>query len=72
MNPYLAQSSLRQIPPRLLHIGTPQEVGTGMPSVHRPFRGDEAEGLWRTPPKSPGPYWGRDGFYTTACPATRR
>ena len=50
LNPCLAQSSLRQIPPWLLH-SVPQEVG--MPSVHRPFRGDEAEGLWRTPPNPP-------------------
>ena len=58
MSPYLAQSALRQIPPWLLHI--PQKVG--MPSVHRPFRGDEAEGLWRAPPQIPRPVLGSRWF----------
>ena len=53
LSPYLAQSALCQIPPWLLHV--PQKVG--MPSVHRPFRGDEAEGLWRAPPNPPARTW---------------
>jgi len=49
LSPYLAQSALCQIPPWVLHI--PQKVG--MPFVRRPFRGDEAEELWRAPPNPP-------------------
>ena len=42
-------AALCQIPPWLLHV--PQKVG--MPLVRRPFRGDEAEELWRAPPNPP-------------------
>ena len=42
-------------PPVVAAYSIPPEVG--MPSVHRPFRGDEAEGLWRAPPNPPARTW---------------